>query len=53
MTMPEATPRAKFNAKILVQNRAVASQIAWPVFSHMPSKMTMSRPSPMDSGGKM
>jgi hypothetical protein len=52
MTIPEATPRAKLTAKILVQKRAMDSYRGSRVRKKRHSMATISTPNPMVRGGK-
>ena len=51
MTIPVATPSAKLSANRRVQNRAAASHTGFFVRRNIPSRITMTTPSPMVRGG--
>ena len=53
MTMPVATPMAKFSAKTFVQNFAATSYNGSRVRRYIPSRYTSTMPMPMVNGGKM
>ena len=51
MTIPVATPMAKFTAKIFVQNFAAASYSGSFVRRYCPSRYTITTDNPMVRGG--